>query len=70
MMRRLVGISYIVLECYLQGNWAQDTIWINIMFAFRGKLQQVPANKIINFGGSGLAQFLIYPVNLYENNKK
>ena len=58
MRRRLADISYTVSECYLQENWAQDASWINIMFAFRRNLQQVPANKKLNVGGSGWLSFL------------
>ena len=57
MRRRLVDISYTVLECYLQENWAQDASWINIMLACRRNLQQVLANKKLNAGGSGWLSF-------------
>ena len=56
MRRRLADISYTVLECYLQENWAQDASWINIMLAFRRNLWQVPANKKLN--GRGWLSFL------------
>ena len=58
MRRRLADIRYTVIECYLQENWAQDASWINIMLAFRRKLQQFRANKKLNVGGSGWLSFL------------
>ena len=48
MMKRLADISYTVLECYLQGNWAQHASWIHIMLTFTGNLQTE-----LNVGGSG-----------------
>ena len=45
MRKKLADLSYTVLECYLQGNWAQDARWINIMLTFRGNLQQVCPKK-------------------------
>ena len=54
MKKRLADISYTVLECYLQENWAQDASWITIL----ENLQQVPPNKELNVGGSGWLSFL------------
>ena len=36
--KSLADISYTVLECYLQENWAQDANWINIMLTFSGEI--------------------------------
>ena len=50
MRKRLADIGYTVLiECYLQENWAQDPSWIAIMLTFGGNLQQVPFGPVFAF---------------------
>ena len=70
MKKRFADASYTVLERYLQENRAQNPSWMNIMLAFRRKLQQVPhPNKKLNVGGSVWLGFLICTVDMYENNR-
>ena len=67
-MKIHADISYTVLECYLQENWAQDASWITVMLTLIGNLQQIPPpNRKLNVCGSG---WLVCPEDLFENNRK